>query len=162
MGININRNFPSGWTYAIHAAHNNECALCARVSEHIGHIVPWSVVKEHKLSNLVPMCSTCNLGISDLAWRPRILKVLLDLAESKRDEINSLIRIHKEFTLPDGKILKLEIKHSKNWKITDAYVLVREFLKLGKESIEKLAKLFGKTICAIRAKLVTLGVYQYV
>jgi 5-methylcytosine-specific restriction endonuclease McrA len=31
----------------------------------VDHIIPWSIVKEHKIENLVTACAECNLGKSD-------------------------------------------------------------------------------------------------
>lgn len=48
---------------------NFTCRYCGRkapdVQLHIDHVVPWSVVKEHKIENLVVACQDCNLGKSN-------------------------------------------------------------------------------------------------
>lgn len=48
---------------------NFSCIICGRsapeVELHVDHIIPWSIVKEHVIDNLVTTCKDCNLGKSD-------------------------------------------------------------------------------------------------
>lgn len=66
---NPNRNIPKSIRFLVLKRDSFQCQYCGRkapdVELHIDHKVPWSIVKEHKIDNLVTACVDCNLGKSD-------------------------------------------------------------------------------------------------
>ena len=57
---------PSRMRFMVLRRDNYTCRYCGRkapsVELHVDHVEPWSVVREHKLDNLVAACRDCNLG----------------------------------------------------------------------------------------------------
>ena len=60
------RNLPLSLRFAVLKRDNFTCHYCGRkapvVKLHVDHIIPWTQVKKHRLSNLVTACSDCNFG----------------------------------------------------------------------------------------------------
>ncbi len=65
----VSRNLPNSLRFKILRRDNHTCQYCGRkapqVILHVDHIIPWSIVREHKEDNLVTACSECNLGKSN-------------------------------------------------------------------------------------------------
>jgi hypothetical protein len=63
------RNMPSGIRFEVLRRDNFTCTYCGRaapkVTLHVDHRVPWKVVKNHSIDNLVTACADCNLGKKD-------------------------------------------------------------------------------------------------
>jgi hypothetical protein len=63
------RNIPASLRFNVLRRDNYTCQYCGRsapdVELHIDHKVPWKIVKEHNIENLVVSCRDCNLGKSD-------------------------------------------------------------------------------------------------
>jgi hypothetical protein len=63
------RSLPLRLRYEVLRRDSYTCQYCGRkaplVQLHVDHVIPWSIVKEHKIENLVTACAECNLGKSD-------------------------------------------------------------------------------------------------
>lgn len=63
------RNISVGIRFEVFRRDNFSCVYCGRsapdVVLHADHKIPWKIVKEHELNNLVTACSECNLGKRD-------------------------------------------------------------------------------------------------
>ncbi len=62
------RNIPMRLRFEVMKRDDFTCRYCNRrnVDLHVDHVVPWVMVREHRMENLVTACSRCNLGKSDL------------------------------------------------------------------------------------------------
>lgn len=72
---------------ALFTAWDNKCAYCGATAEHIDHLYPKSKGGKDELCNLIPACSRCNLGKSDLVIEEAYLGLLRAKIKAKEDRI---------------------------------------------------------------------------
>jgi len=63
------RSIPKGLRFEVLRRDNFTCTYCGQkapdVMLEVDHIMPWSIVKEHKKENLTTACKGCNIGKSN-------------------------------------------------------------------------------------------------
>lgn len=69
MSPYVRRGIPAGIRRRVLDAYQHKCAYCGAYANTVDHVIPWSYVRRHDLSNLVAACNDCNIMVKDKMFK---------------------------------------------------------------------------------------------
>lgn len=160
--------------YCAWKAHKQQCGVTGifiKLSDmHLDHIVPLAAGGEDNWYNLIPVHRSVNLAKGCHKYSDEVRDSLLIKAAAKYEELQELLKktasIPKEeanqidLTRVQAEEILADLGPTPNWNMNDLATLVIEWLRYGIRSLEKLAVKLGRSVHAIKCKLVSIGIWK--